>query len=155
MNTQLCRACPRGLFNDAISNPACLCAEISGFTTRSWRGEEFWYCRVVRRGSNKFLRCRFAGFQKRNWHIFKAEGSFNLPASPYHCLIASSSSLLKSHQDQKEAGCYGRGLLYVRTRLGAAIRESRPERNNVLGACAKEAKRKRASPTRERSYPDS
>ena len=63
-----------------------------------------------------------------------------------HCLIASSSSLLKSNRDQKEAGCCGRGLLYERTRLGAAIRESRPERNNVLGAYAKEGKRKKASP---------
>ena len=71
------------------------------------------------------------------------------------CLIASSFSLLKSNRDQKEAGCCGRGRLYVRTRLVAATRVSRPERNNVLGACAKEAKPKRASPTRERSCSDS
>lgn len=42
-----------------------------------------WYCPVVRRGTNKFRRRRCADFQRRNWHLIKADGSFNLPASPY------------------------------------------------------------------------
>src|SRR5688572_4419231 len=70
-------------------------------------------------------------------------------------ILIANSSLLKSNRDQKEEGCCGMGRLSVRTQLGAAIREFRPKRNSVPGACAKEVKRKKECPTRERSYLDS
>ena len=131
MNTMLCRACPRGLFTDAT---CCACMlRFQDSRPLLARGRTL-YCPVVQRDTNKFLRRRL---------------------NVVHCLIATSSSLLKSNRDQKEAGCSGKGLLYMRTRFGAAMRGSHSERNNVLGACAKEAKRKRASPTRARSDPDS